>query len=227
MSSKKYFSILTICLFILFCITIVLGNIAFKKSPLENSMTLQELQNMEIQVDYIEDSKDWTDEWYNSFVNDQLLAAEECGNILIVKPTGNIYFNRGLILQEAEVLNVLKGGCTYETIWLRNGLRSTLEYENDRVILKGMDRSFMQEDCEYLFFCDALSTNEYSEKKVYIESDAMWFGCYNLTRDNIIAMEEGNNTYNPLIEFYTSSERTAKCYSEAKRMLIGKYCKDF
>lgn len=170
-----------------FISVVLLRDKIFETSPLKNEMTLNELQSMQIQVEYIEDSKGWTDEWYNSFVNDQLSAAEESENILIVKPTGNIYFNKGLILQEAKVLDVLEG------------------------------------DCKYLLFCDELSTNAYSKKKVYVEPDAMWFGCYNLTRDNIIAMKEDDNTYNPLIEFYTSSERTAEIYRETKKQLIEKY----
>lgn len=223
MSSRKYFGILVIGVAICFISVVLLRDKIFETSPLKNEMTLNELQSMQIQVEYIEDSKGWTDEWYNSFVNDQLSAAEESENILIVKPTGNIYFNKGLILQEAKVLDVLEGDCQYELVWLRNGLRSTLEYKDGKVVIRGMDRSFMQEDCKYLLFCDELSTNAYSKKKVYVEPDAMWFGCYNLTRDNIIAMKEDDNTYNPLIEFYTSSERTAEIYRETKKQLIEKY----
>ncbi len=225
MIKKKYKQVLIVLLSISIAVVVIIAirNIAFQSCPLSNNITLDDLQEMDIQVEYIEDSKSWTSEVYDSFCDDQIAGSKKCSCVLIGVPTGNIYFNRGTILQELYVEQVIKGECKYEKIWLQNGLLSTLTYDEDSIILKGMDRSFMQEDCKYLLFCDPIATNEYSEKKVYTEADAMWFGCYNLTRDCDIVMEENQNEYNSEIEFYTSSEKTVSYYNEAKRKLIEMY----
>lgn len=224
---KKPYKKIAIALFVIvFAVvgSITIKTIAFPASPLSNTMTLEELQKMEIQVGYVETSETWTDEVYDAYYNNQIEGSKEAGCILIAIPTGNLYFNRGTILQEVLVEQVIRGTCKYEKIWLQNGLRSTLVYEDEHVTLKGMDRSFMQEDCKYLLFCDSLATNKYSDRKVYTETDAMWFGCYNLTRDCAIVMGENENTYRSEIEFYTSSEKNMQYYNEAKRALIEMYC---
>ena len=226
MTNKRYKQI-HIVLLVVFAVIIgcITGrNIAFPSSPISNTMTLEELQKMEIQVGYVETSETWTDEVYDAYYNNQIEGSKEAGCILIGVPTGNLYFNRGTILQEVLVEQVIRGTCKYEKIWLQNGLRSTLVYEEEHVTLKGMDRSFMQEDCKYLLFCDPIATNKYSDRKVYTEADAMWFGCYNLTRDCDVIMGENENAYNPDIEFYTSSEKTMQYYNEAKRALVEMYC---
>lgn len=200
---------------------------AFPSCPITNSMTLDEVQKLDLRVKNIETSEGWTSEWYDSFCDEQMAGAKQCANILVGKPTGNIYFNKGTILQEVVVQEVLKGKCKYKKIWLQNGYLSTLEYEKGKVMISGMDRSFMQEDATYLLFCDSLATNRYSDKKVYTETEGMWFGCYSLTRSSDIVMEEGNNKYNEEIEFYTSSEKTIEYYNKAKQMLIEKYCNKY
>lgn len=206
-------------------LAVIIRNMAFPACPITNNMTLKELSKLDIRVAYIEDSKSWTDEVYDSFCENELSGAKECSNILVGRPTGNIYFNRGTILQEVFVRKVIKGSCKYEKIWLQNGLQSTLEYDSDKVILSGMDRSFMQEDCDYLLFCSSSAVNKYSDKKVYTEASGMWFGCYNITRDSEIVMEANENKYNSQIEFYTSSKRTMQCYNKTKGKLLEIYCK--
>ena len=226
MNNENKFKKTLIWLFIIalcFAGSVILKNIAFQDSPLSNHMTLEDLQTMNIRVSYIEDSEDWTDEWYDMYCDSQIEGAKTCEYILVGKPTGNIYFNRGTILQEIYVEYVIKGDCTYQKIWIQNGLKSTLKYKKGEVILSGMDRSLMQQDCEYLLFCDAMSANEYSDKKVYTEADAMWFGCYNLSRDSNIVMKQNEDLYNSQIEFYTSSDRTLELYNNTKHKLINKY----
>lgn len=197
--------------------------IAFSSCPLSNHTTLEELNQMNLQVEYVEDSASWTSEVYDSFTDNEVAGAKECSCILVGKPTGNIYFNRGTVLQEVYVTKVIKGSCKYKKIWIQNGLKSTLTYDKGTVLIKGMDRSFMQEECEYLLFCNPIATNQYSDKKVYTEAEGMWFGCYNLTRDSNIIVEGNDNTYNPQVEFYTTKEKTIECYNQAKRKLIEMY----
>ncbi len=204
-------------------ITTVVRNLAFRSSPLSNHMTVEEVESLGITVGYIETSEEWTDDVYDSFCKEQKSGAKECGNIFVGIPTGNIYFNRGTILEEVTVEQVIEGNCKYDTIWIRNGLNCTLRYEDGGVFLKGMDRSFMQKDCKYLLFCDSSPTNKYSDKKVYTETEFMWHGCYNITRNSDYVMEEGENQYNPRIEFYTTSQRTLDVFNQAKSKLMKKY----
>lgn len=223
--SKQIFIVLLAVVFVVVGCRII-RTIAFPTSPLSNTMTLKELQKMDIEVMYIESSESWTSEVYDKFCEEQIAGSKQCSSILVGVPTGNIYFNKGTILQEISVKQVVKGKCNYEKIWLQNGLLSTFIYEDETVKLRGMDRSFMQEDCEYLLFCDPIATNKYSDKKVYTEADSMWFGCYNLTRDCDIVMKENENMYRSDIEFYTTSEKTIQYYNKAKRMLIDMYCEE-
>jgi hypothetical protein len=216
---------LTAAVAVVLLLAIVIKNIAFL-NPFSNSAnetTLEQLEQFHIKIDYVVDETDWDDSFFESFTDIQLEKAEECGDILIGTPTGNIYFNVGGIYQEVEVEEVIRGNCEYKTIWLHNGLTSTFEYDGDSVILKSMHRNLMQEDCRYLLFCNASAANEYSDRKVYREPDDMWFGCYNLTRDSDILLTEDNREYNPKIEFFTSSERILECYIAAKKKLIENY----
>lgn len=204
-------------------VILLLKHFAFPSSPISNNMSLKKLQQMDLRVTNIETSEGWSEEGYDLFCEQQLEGAESCANIVIGKPTDNIYFNRGTILQEVSVLEVLRGKCKYKKIWVQNGLLSTIKFDEGKVLVTGMDRSFMQEDCTYLLFIDSLRTNKYSTKKVYTETDKMWFGCYNLERDCDVIMSGDDDKYNEEIEFYTMSERIMKCYNQAKRKLIETY----
>ena len=201
-------------------------NIAFQNAPCKNEMTLEELQSKSIKVKYVETGENWTEEMYTNFSKEQLEASKECSYIFKVIPTGNIYFNAGIILQEVTVEDVIRGKCEYETIWIHNGLRTTMKYNGKNIILLGMDRSFMQEDCEYLLFCDSLPTNKYSNKKVFHEAEEMWMGCYNVTRDCEETVQKKLADYNAKIEFYSNSEKIISCYNEAKDVLIQEYIKE-
>lgn len=202
---------------------VIYKSMAFKDSPLSNEMTMKQLSHLNMRVDNVVDESGWDESVFESYTDNQLAGAEECNSILVGKPTGNIYFNKGTILQEVKVENVIRGTCKYEKIWLQNGLRSTLAYDGNDVIIKGMDRNFMQEDCEYLLFCTPSGVNRYSDRKIYTEAEGMWFGCYNLTRDSDILITEDNKRYHPNAEFYTSSQRVLQCYNEAKKKLIQSY----
>lgn len=208
---------------VLLLLAVIVRIIAFPTCPLSANMTLDELNKMNLKVGYIEDSASWTSEVYETFCDNEIAGAKECDSILVGEPTGKIYFNRGTILQEVLVEEIIRGNCPYEKIWLQNGLKSTLLYDEDAVVIDGMDRSFMQKGCEYMLFCTPSATNKHSDKKVYTEADGMWFGCYNLSRDSDIVMKDNQNEYNPQIEFYTSSEKTMQCYNKTKKKLIELY----
>lgn len=202
----------------------VLHILAFAKAPCKNETTLDELQSNRIKVEYVEDG--WSDEKYESFCSDELMASEECRYIFKARPTGRLYFNQSLILQEVQVEEVLGESCDYETIWIDNGLAATLRYNKENIILSGMNRSFMQEDCEYLLFCEEVGTNSYSKRKVFREmEEGMWTGCYNITRDCETTVELEYPDYNPEIEYYSSNQRVLECYIEAKKALMERYLK--
>lgn len=198
---------------------------AFKDVAIKTTMTLEELQNLPIQVKYVEDIETWNEEFFSGFCQEQLDGAEKCENIFKVIPTGNLYINNQIIMEEAKIQSVIKGTCTDEIIWLKNGLADTVEYDGKNAILNGMDRSFMQKGCEYLIFVDKVKTNPYSEKKVYIEQENMWFGCYNLTRDSNVVVASDGVEYDAEVEFYANDKKIIDCYNRAKKELIEKYLK--
>lgn len=202
----------------------VLKHYAFQDAPITQNMTLEQIQQLPIKMAYVETEEGWNEASYASFCKKQLAGAEKSDCIMKVTPTGNLYINRGLILQEVSVKNVIKGECRYDTIWIKNGLRNGLVYRGKDVLLAGKDTSFMQEGCEYLVFIEPAATNQYSEKKVYEEFEEMWFGCYNLTKDSNTIVDANEPEYDPDIEFYTSNEKLIECYNEAKKELVKKYC---
>lgn len=204
----------------------LLKAIAFRKAPCENEMTLGELQKQSIAVEYVETDESWSDESLSVFCQRQMELAENCNTILKARPTGNIYFNQSVILQEVFVEDVMTGDCPYKKIWLDHGLASTMIYQGNQIILSGMERSFMQEDCEYLLFCDPVETNRYSDRKVYREMDEMWIGCYNITRDCMVPVKKDYPLYDEKIEFYCTSEKLLGCYRDTKKMLLEKYLQE-
>lgn len=202
----------------------LLKTLAFRESKVKNEMTLEELQKLNIKMDYVETIDSWDEKFFSSFCQNQLAAAESCENILKVIPTGNLYINSHLILQEAKVESVIKGKCTYNTIWLQNGLNCTLLDRGEDILLTGISRSFMQEDCEYLIFGEEALTNAFSEKKVYTETEGMWFGCYNLSSNKDTVVKSKEPLYDPNIEFYADNIKIIQCYNKAKKELMDKYC---
>ena len=103
----------------------------FSYAPITNEMTLEDLQKQKIQVTYVESIEGWSEKDITQFGKEQLKKSKKCKNVFIVKPTGNIYFNQGLILQEVRINKVIKGKETADTIWVRNGLHSTLHYKKN------------------------------------------------------------------------------------------------
>jgi len=197
----------------------------FSYAPISNEMLLEDLQKQKIRVTYVETIEDWDETSIKQFGDEQLRKSKKCKTIFVVKPTGNLYFNAGLIMQEVTIKKVIKGKETSDTIWVRNGLHSTLTYDKKKneVELSGMDRSFMQTDCEYLLFCKALETNPYSNQKMYTEFGNMWFGCYNLTNSSDKTVPIKNAYYDSSIEFYVDDEELLSGFNEAKKKLIEYY----
>lgn len=217
-----------IALLILFCGAYVLRMIAFKKAPCKNEMKLSQLQKNDIKVQYLDSSEDWTEAELDDFRSNEIEVAKTCEYIFKAKPTGKIYFNRSVILQEVRVEKVIRGACDYSTIWINNGLAATLTYDEGNIILTGMPRSFMQEDCEYLIFCEAADINKYSDRKVFQEQEGMWLCCYNVTRDCDTTVNKeypDYNDYDKNIEYYNSNKGVLEYYIETKKILMEMYLK--
>lgn len=204
-------------------VSIIARTVAFRESPLKNEMSLNDLQKNNIKVKYIERSSGWDKTFYEKFESNILNAAEECDYVFLVKPTDKIYFNAGVILQQVKIEKQFSNEISEEYIWIHNGLRCSLDYENECIVLSGMDRSFMQEDCEYLVFCERASVNKYSKKKVYRETEEMWIGCFNVSRDSIKKVESEMADYDSEMEYYSDGEDILKCYMGAKHQLMKKY----
>lgn len=204
----------------LIIVSIIAHTIAFNESPLKNEMSLNELQKNEIKVKYIQHSSSMDKKFYEKFVSNILHAAKECNYVFLVKPTDKIYFNAGVILQKVKIIKQFSNQISEEYIWIHNGLRCSLDYEDECIVLSGMDRSFMQENCEYLVFCEKTPVNKYSKKKVYREAEEMWIGCFNVSRDSIKAVKDEMADYDSDIEYYSDGENVLKCYMEAKHQLM-------
>lgn len=227
MKNKRVYVLCGVLVFVL--LTMILAPFiksqVFSYAPITNEMTLEDLQKQKIQVTYVETIEGWSEKDITQFGKEQLKKSKKCKNVFIVKPTGNIYFNQGLILQEVRINKVIKGKETADTIWVRNGLHSTLHYKKkkDEVELSGMNRSFMQTDCEYLLFCKPSETNIYSTHKIYTEAGNMWFGCYNLTKSSDQVVPAKNAYYDSSIEFYADSEKLLLAFQDAKERLTKYY----
>lgn len=152
-----------------------------------------------------------------------LAAAKECDYVFLVKPTDKIYFNAGVILQQVMIERQFSNEISDEYIWIHNGLRCSLDYKDECIVLSSMDRSFMQEGCEYLVFCEKAPVNKYSKKKVYRETEEMWIGCFNVSKDSIKIVESEMADYDSNIEYYSDGEDILRCYTEAKHQLMKRY----
>lgn len=212
-----------VCICCILCICWVARQCGYSRAPISTEMTLGELEKLKIRVQYVDEATGCTDEYFQSFVQEQIEEAKNCSNIFWVKPTEQIYFNKDVILQEVEVKQVIKGKCTYDKVWITNSLSSTLDYNGTDVILSGMERSFMQTECEYLLFCDASYINAYSDRKIYSEAENMWIGCYNVTRDCLTTVDGDFCYYDSSIEYYSTSKKLLNSYMETKHVLMEQY----
>lgn len=209
--------------FIIIIVSTAAHTIAFRESPLKNEMNLNDLQKNDIKVKYIEHSSSWDKTFYEKFASDILGAAKECDYVFLVQPTEKIYFNTGVILQQVRIIRQFSSKISDEYIWIHNGLNCSLDYRDGCIVLSGMDRSFMQEDCEYLVFCEKAPINKYSQKKVYREAEEMWIGCFNVSRDSTKTVEGEMADYDSSIEYYSDGEDILKCYMKAKHQLMKRY----
>lgn len=86
----------------------------------------------------------------------------------------------------------------------------------------------MEEDCEYLLFCEATDINKYSDRKVFQEHSGMWLCCYNITRDSDKTVNNeypDYNDYDKNIEYYNSKKEVLEYYIETKNILKDTYLK--
>lgn len=208
---------------IIVVVSIIAHTIAFKESPLKNEMSLSDLQKNHIKVQYIQHSSSWDNTFYEEFESNILNAAKECDYVLLVQPTEKIYFNAGVILQQVKIVRQFSNEISDKYIWIHNGLRCSLNYEDGCIVLSGMERSFMQKECKYLLFCEKAPINKYSKRKVYREAEEMWIGCFNVSRDSVKTVDGEMADYDPDIEYYSDGEDVLKCYMEAKHQLLKIY----
>ena len=110
-----------------------------------------------------------------------------------------------------------------DKIWLDNGLKATITQSDDTIIIDGIDRSFMQKNCEYLIFCDYVGINKCSDKKIYREAEDMWIGCFNISRDCTQAIKTDEAVYNPDIDYYNSDKKTLETYIRLRNEIVKNY----
>jgi hypothetical protein len=211
-----------IALFGLLLISIVLAiivrNTMFKKDSISNYMTLDEVQSKNLTVANYNYKEEFEEEYLDDFAEEVYNNALECENAFIVSPTGNLYVNNEVIMQEAIVEQIIKGQCKYEKIWICSEGSSIERSSDDAYTYKGITYSLMQLENKYLVFCDPSEINDYSDKKIYYINDSLWFSYYNITKDSDKVMD--GRKYDENIEFYTDSEPALKCFNEMKHKIF-------
>ena len=100
---------------------------------------------------------------------------------------------------------------------------NTLYYVDGKVLLKGMQRSFMQKENRYLLFLSARAIYKCFKEKVYEEDDIMWSGCYNIENDCYETVASKNAIYNKNADYFSSNKKMVNAYIEAKHLLMKKY----
>lgn len=216
---KKNVMILIGLILISVVLAFVAKGIFFQKSNLDHFMTLERLQQECLLVDSCIAEMDFPEAEWPQFVEEECATAAECPNVLEVSPTGNLYVNGSVIMQEVQVENVRKGSCAANRIWICSQGSTVRENGDGTYRLTGMDYALMQTDCRYLVFCTSSELNDCLEQKVYNLDDSLWFPYYNLTRDteNVLTEER----YDPQVEFYTDSENVLGMLQELKQLVVS------
>lgn len=199
-------------------LAIVVRNNMFEKSHISNYVTLDVLQNEKLMINSYSTEKDFSEEDLARFVECECEVALERENVFVVYPTGNLYVNNSVIMQEVLVEEVIKGQCEYEKIWICSQGSSIIDNGDNTYVYVGLDYSLMQLENKYLVFCIPSEINDYSNKKIYNIDDNLWFSYYNITRDSEMVMED--TLYNENIEFYTDSELVLRYYNSLKEELF-------
>jgi hypothetical protein len=192
----------------------------FIENDMNNYIMLNKLQDKTMVVENYSTQEDFSEEELKSFVATQCEAAMDSEYVLNVTPTGNLYINNSVLMQEVMVNRVIKGKCVYEKIWICSE-GCTIEYGNDVYDLLGMDYSLMQLENQYIVFCIPSEINQYSDKKVYYTDDTLWFPYYNITSTHENVMED--EYYNKNIEFYTDSDTILKYYNQLKVNILKEF----
>jgi hypothetical protein len=170
---KKY-SIIFVVVLVLCCVAgFFVKNFFFIENDIDNYMTLDELQDKKIVLESYSSQVDFSEEDLKKFVETECEAAGNGEYVFNVTPTGNLYINNSVIMQEVSVNSVIKGKCDYEKIWICSQ-GCSVNYKNGVYELQGMDSSFMQPEDQYLVVCIPSEINSYSDKKVYYTVNKGW-----------------------------------------------------
>jgi hypothetical protein len=90
----------------------------FTENDMDNYMTLDDLQNKKIVIESYSSQDDFSEKKLNSFVKTEFEVANACEYVFNVTPTGNLYINSSVIMQEVSVNSVIKGKCDNKKIWI-------------------------------------------------------------------------------------------------------------
>lgn len=192
----------------------VVRNTFFEENNINNYTTVEMLQKEELIIDNYATEEDFSEEELKIFVESECEAVLDSEYVFKVSPTGNLYFNNSVIMQEVLVDSVIVGQCKNQKIWICCEGSTITDNKNNTYSLIGLDYSLMQPECQYLVFCMPSEINEYSKEKVYHIDDSLWFSYYNITKDSEKMME--NEYYDKEIEFYTDSEKILGCFNQLK-----------
>lgn len=196
----------------------VVRNCLFEEDNINNYMTLEVLQSEKMIVNSYSIEDDFSEEALARFIEDECESVTDAEYAFEVSPTGNLYINNSVIMQEVLVDSIIKGQCEYEKIWICSE-GSTIQYNDDNTYgYIGLDYSLMQRDSSYLVFCIPSEINEYSDKKVYNTDDSFWFSYYNITGDSEKVMEDVY--YDKEMEFYTDSRVVLDGFNELKKEIF-------
>lgn len=193
-------------------------NYFFEKSNITNYMELKTLQNERMIVESYSSEEDFSEEDLRNFIRDESEMAMQREYIFEVIPTGKLYINNSVIMQEVSVLNTIKGTCEYEKIWIRSEGCTIARKDENAFGYIGLDYSLMQQENTYLVFCVPSEINQHSDKKIYNTDDSLWFPYYNITKNSENVMK--SRYYDKEIEFYTDSEVILNSFYQLKNEIF-------
>lgn len=188
-----------VLLIVIFAVTILgqIGKLGFKNQGLCDINYLDDLAKYSFYFESIDSKEDVS--YYIEYKDEYVKAMGEFGYIFTVVPTGKYKMSTSTGMQEVRIASVIRGEEKLENqyVWI-DGMPGLAYYDEDERLYLDSYLNYMQEENEYLVFCNAygpVMLERVPDRSKYYVTDSI-FGYVNLTkRDKTGGIVDGNTGY--------------------------------
>lgn len=160
-----------------------IGKLTFKDQGLCDVSNLDDLNQYSFYFESVDSKADVP--YYKEYKDEYVKVIGESGYIFTVTPTGKYKMGTSTGMQEVRITGVIRGEKELEnqSVWI-DGMPGLAYYEEDDRLCLDSFLNYMQEENEYLIFCDAygpVMLEQLPDSSKYYVTDSI-FGYVNITK---------------------------------------------